>query len=599
MGLAACSGPADKILPNVVVILTDDQGYEDLSAHGNPVLRTPCLDSFREQAVRFSDFHSAPMSTATRGQLMTGVDALRNGASNVSSGRTFLRPDLPTMGEIFRDAGYRTALFGKWHLGETFPYNPENRGFEYTLRFPSSHIGSIPDVWGNDYFDDTYICNGKQETVSGYCTDVFFSRASQWVGDCADKGEPFFLYLAPNAPHGPFNAPQPYVDSVHERMLKADSLGVRSKRMKDLEVYLAMIECLDENIGRFLGMLDERGLADNTVVVFMTDNGSVLDTYVPNPSRRGKKGQMYDGGHRVPCFIRWNRGFAGGRDIDGLSEVQDILPTLLDLCGIRPPEGTRFDGVSLAPALREGKPLPERTLCVNYSKMPTMFAYPSPYGTAQARRGETVVMKGSWRLVADRELYNISDDPLQKKDVFSEYPEVVESLRREAGRWWEGVSQDANRKGVTYIGIPGTGDVALTSCEWVNVFTDQQSQVMKGTRRNSYWLLDIAREGRYRFELRRWPRELDMPLRGAPLGGNACDVATAKILIASGASTFEGLEAGGKTVSATRAVSDGDVFSAFEFDLPAGPAVLHTWFDDSAKEPLFGAYYVYVSVVGE
>lgn len=606
LSLAACAGPAEKNLPNVVVILTDDQGYDDLSAHGNPILRTPALDSLRESAVRMADFHSAPMSTATRGQLMTGVDALRNGAANVSSGRAFLRTDLPTMGEIFRDAGYSTALFGKWHLGETWPYNPESRGFDETLRFPSSHIGSIPDTWGNDYFDDTYIHNGVGEVVSGYCTDVFFSRAAKWTSDRIDEGRPFFLYLAPNAPHGPFHAPQSYIDSVHERMLDAEALGVRSKRMKDLEVYLAMIECLDENIGRFLGMLDEKGVAGNTIVVFMTDNGSVLESYVPNPSRRGKKGQMYEGGHRVPCFIRWSGVLEGGRDIEGLSEVQDILPTLLDLCGLKAPKGASFDGVSFASALRGEKSLPDRTLFINYSKMPTMFAYPSPYGTAQARRGETVALRGPWRLVADNELYNIADDPLQKKNVASEYPSVVGSLRKAADRWWKDIEPDANRKGVTLVGDPAAGEVKLTACEWVDVFTDQQSQVLKGTRRNSYWLLQVASEGRYRFELRRWPRELDIPLRGCPEGGNACDVATAKILLTFGDSgfsgqpddsAFEALKTGGRVESATRKVADGDLFSAFEFDLPAGPAVLHTWFDDSAREPLFGAYYVYITPI--
>jgi len=596
LGIASCVAPAPEQKPNVVVILTDDQGYEDISAHGNPILKTPRLDAFRSQSVRLSDFHSAPMSTATRGQLLTGVDALRNGASNVSSGRTFLRPDLPTLSEIFRENGYRTALFGKWHLGETFPYNPENRGFEETLRFPSSHIGSIPDVWGNDYFDDTYIHNGVPESVSGYCTDVFFSRAAQWASDRIDEGSPFFLYLAPNAPHGPFHAPQSYVDSVHERMLKADSLGVHSKRMKDLEVYLAMIECLDWNIGSFLDMLDSKGVSQNTVVIFMTDNGSVLESYVPNPSRRGKKGQMLEGGHRVPCFIRWSGTLEPG-DVGGLAQVQDILPTLLDLCGMDAPKGAHFDGVSLAPALLERKLLPDRTLCINYSKMPTFFAYPSPYGTAQARMEETLVLRGPWRLLSDSRLYNIDDDPLQTRDIAQERPDIVQSLRRDARRWWKGLAADANRKGVTYIGIPGVDEVELTSCEWVNVFTDQQSQVLKGTRRNSYWMLEAARPGRYRFELRRWPRQLGIPLRDAPDGGKACDVSSAKILVSFGAPSFEDLESSGSTFSATGKVADGDLCASFELDLPAGPAVLHTWFDDSAKEPLFGAYYVYVSCV--
>ena len=202
--------------PNVILVLTDDQGYGDFFCHGNPVLKTPNLDRLHDQSIRFTDFHVAPMCTPTRGQLLTGVDALRNGAMNVSSGRTLLRRDIPTMPQIFAVNGYRTAMFGKWHLGDNYPYRPQDRGFQESLWFPSSHISSAPDFWNNDYFDDVYVRNGKRQAVNGYCTDVFFREAMQWMGERADRREPFFCYLPLNAPHGPLFVPAKYPRTVCE-----------------------------------------------------------------------------------------------------------------------------------------------------------------------------------------------------------------------------------------------------------------------------------------------------------------------------------------------------------------------------------------------
>ena len=173
--------PEAPVPPNVIIVMTDDQGYGDLSAHGNPILKTPNLDQLASQSIRLTDFHVAPMCTPTRGQLMSGRDALDNGAMNVSSGRAILRKTIPTMANFFAGAGYRTALFGKWHLGDNYPYRPQDRGFEETLTFPSSHMSSAPDYWNNDYFDDFYRHNGQLQQYPGYSTDVFFAEAMEWM----------------------------------------------------------------------------------------------------------------------------------------------------------------------------------------------------------------------------------------------------------------------------------------------------------------------------------------------------------------------------------------------------------------------------------
>ena len=179
--LCAFAGNQKSEKPNVIVIMTDDQGYPELSIHGNPILKTPNLDRFAESSVRFGNFHAAPMCAPTRGQLMTGMDAAANGLVNVSSGRAFLKPELPTMGDIFRANGYKTGVFGKWHLGANYPYRPQDRGFEESVWFSSSHIGSVSDYWGNDYFDDTYRYNGKLQKYNGYCTDVFFGESKKFT----------------------------------------------------------------------------------------------------------------------------------------------------------------------------------------------------------------------------------------------------------------------------------------------------------------------------------------------------------------------------------------------------------------------------------
>ena len=265
--------------PNVILIITDDQGYGDLACHGNPVALTPNLDHLHAESVRLTDFHVAPMCTPTRGQLLTGLDACRNGALNVSSGRTLLRSDLPTMADLFRDAGYATGCFGKWHLGDNYPYRPQDRGFDETLWFPSSHITSVPDHWENSYFDDVYSHNGERKRFEGYCTEVFFDAALDWVDVQKQQKNQFFLFLPTNAPHAPLFVPQADYDAVeahfteNEDQLPPDLWpDTRSRIIR----FLAMIYNLDRQIGRLRDYLDEQDLARDTLVIFMTDIGSTF-----------------------------------------------------------------------------------------------------------------------------------------------------------------------------------------------------------------------------------------------------------------------------------------------------------------------------------
>jgi len=585
--------------PNVIVVMTDDQGYGDLSCHGNPVLSTPHLDALHSQSVRLTDFHVAPMCTPTRGQLLTGIDAARNGAINVSSGRTLLKADLPTMADLFAAGGYRTGIFGKWHLGDNFPFRPQDRGFEETLWFPSSHINSTPDVWDNDYFDDTYQRNGQAVTYQGYCTDVFFAEAIAWMKRRAEAEEPFFAYLPTNAPHSPYWLPEKYSSAMERDFAEWEASGKAPEfppqKRREVIDFLGMIKNIDDNVGKLTDFLDAEGIADDTVVIFLTDNGSTKgQDYFP-AGMRGRKTQLWEGGHRVPCFVRWPAGgLSGGRDVGGLTQVQDLLPTLLSLCEIDSDRLARenFDGLDLSTVLRdESNIVDDRMLVINYSRMPFGFDYPSPDSPSVMRREGAGVLWKRWRWLEDRELYDLTSDPLQQQDVAAEHPDVVAKMRAHLDQWWQVVGAGANEPQRVVIGDEAENPMLLTACEWLDVFIDQQQQIRRGDRKNGWWELEVAEAGEYEFELRRWPRDADLALSagvaatevadGVLEAGVALPIAWARMKLGTGPMLRKKVGKQQKAVMFSRV-------------LPAGPIRLHTWFEDADRQAILGAYYVYV-----
>ncbi len=588
--LVVAARTAKAAAPNVIVVMTDDQGYGDLSFHGNPAVRTPRLDELARESIRLADFHVAPMCTPTRGQLLTGLDALRNRAMNVSSGRALLKRGLPTMASLFAERGYRTGMFGKWHLGDNYPYRPQDRGFLGTLWFPSSHIGSVPDYWENDYFDDVYWHNGKRERFNGYSTDVFFSKAMEWIDGSKESGKPFLVYLPLNAPHAPHFVPDKYrqmaqgwIEEAAEKLPRL-SKGKRS----ELASYLGMIANIDENVGRLLKFLDDRKLANDTILVFLTDNGSTFGPDYFNAGMRGGKTSLFEGGHRVPCFIRWPGGLGKDRDVDELTEVQDLLPTLLDLCHLKPANDVRFDGASLAGLLRgEEERLPDRMLVVNYSRMPK--ADESPPGSIPRKEGAAVLWR-KWRLLNARELYDLASDPGQDRDVSAAHPDVVAKMKEHLDRWWEGLGPDVAAFERVVIGNAKENPTTLSSCEWGDVFVDQQRQVRQGVRRNGVWHLEAEGVGRYEFSLFRWPPESELALTAAvpvtrvtdgeyPVG-MSLPIRAARLQVAG-------------TDVVNQAVADGHSIR-FEVELSAGPQDLKATFLDGDHHEMCGAYYVVV-----
>ena len=589
--------------PNVLVIMTDDQGYPEISAHGNPVLQTPNLDRLHSQSIRLCDYHVAPMCTPTRGQLLTGLDAARNGAVNVSSGRALIREEVPIMANYFGDAGYSTGVFGKWHLGANYPYRPQDRGFQESVWYPSSSIPSVPAYWGNDYFDDVYMHNGKEKQFKGYCADVFFDEAKRFMSESAKKKKPFLCYLATNTPHGPFWPKEKDRKAIAQVLADSKFDHLNDGLKNRLSLYLGMIRNIDWNMGKLMKFLDDKGLTDDTILIFKTDNGSLLGPQYFNAGMRGKKTEIWEGGHRVPCFIRWPKGGLGEpRDIGGLTQVQDILPTLLDLCQIKPKKKTIFDGMSLASVLKGKKQVSEdRILIINYSRMPGFSNYPSPHSQTQMRADQAAVLWKRWRLLEDRELYDLQSDPMQKKNVIDQHPEVVAKMRKPLYEWWEGVKDLANEaQNAAIVGTQYENPTKLSATEWLDVFVDQQGQIRRGVLKNGYWLIEVARAGEYEIELRRWPKEADGTVSGSlPDGSGTALPINQAMLFVSGHNhlsisqkksyQFEGL---------TKRVNPKDKGVTFTMNLKKGPAALHTWFKGK-DELMLSAYYVYLTRKGD
>jgi arylsulfatase A-like enzyme len=475
VGAAAAARQAERAgrRTNVLLILTDDQGYGDIHSHGNDVLDTPHMDALAASGARFDRFFVSPVCAPTRASLLTGRYHPRTGCFGVASGEETMRSDEVTIAEILQAAGYATACFGKWHNGAHYPHHPNGQGFEEYLGICCGH-------W-NNYFDTEMEHNGEPTATKGYVNDVLTDAALAFIERHRER--PWLAYLAYNTPHSPFQVPDRYFDKYKRRGLD-DRLAA---------IY-GMVESLDDCLGRLLARLDALRLADDTLVVFLTDNG-------PNGARanggmRGQKGSVHEGGVRVPCFVRWPGRIAPGTVVKPIAAHIDLLPTLVELTGVPMLRTEPLDGVSLVPLLT-GKAAgwPDRQLF-------TFFGASGAVRTPQYR----LTVEG--RRVG---LYDMLADPDERRDIAGEKPEVARELKAAfdakradvnrglAGRLPIPVGHE-QRKLVEMPAVEGTWTGGLQlggrhpNNNWLTAWTNLSATVT--------WDLDVVHAGPYEASVR-------------------------------------------------------------------------------------------------
>jgi arylsulfatase len=433
--LARGSGAAELAgsRPNIVLILTDDQGYGDLSCHGNPILKTPNLDAMHAGSRRFTDFHVSPTCSPTRCSLMTGRHEFKSGVTHTILERERMSLKATTIAQVLKSAGYTTGIFGKWHLGDEPERWPDKRGFDEMYIHGAGGIGqtypgSCGDAPGNHYLNPAILHNGTFEKTQGYCTDLFFGQALKWIDSQRGK-KPFFAYITPNAPHAPLECPPGY-EGLYAGKVPPDTAK-----------YFGMIANIDDNVGRLMARLKDWGLERQTLVIFMNDNGGTGGLRVYNAGMRTGKGSPYNGGTRAASFWFWPGMIAPG-DVDALAAHIDVFPTLAELAGAMLPEElkAKLDGRSLLPLLKDAKaPWPERYLFTHVGRWEKGQALQSKYRQCSVRSGPYILVSASRTGEKHWELYDLKADPGEKNDIAAEHPEVVKRLEAAYDQWWNEV----------------------------------------------------------------------------------------------------------------------------------------------------------------
>lgn len=571
--------------PNVILIVTDDQGYYDVGRNGNKLIDTPNLDAMYDNSIRLEDYHTDPMCAPTRASILTGQYSMRVGVWSTLNGRYYLNKDSKTMANYFKDAGYKTSLFGKWHMGDNYPYRPCDRGFDEVVSFGGGVVGEIPDYWDNDYFDDSYVKNGELKKFEGYCTDVWFDETLQFIEE--NQKKPFFCYLPTNAPHDPYNVDPKYKEPYLKKGLSDTISG-----------FYGMITNIDDNIGRLNDKLLELGILDNTIIIFMGDNGSsgivtdkngfVIDGF--NGNMRGKKGQVFEGAHKNSCFIKWTGGKLGKpHSVDGLTSHMDLLPTLLDCCNIKSSE--KFDGISMFDSLNAGETHIniDREMIVHRMQLD----YPEKYR-------DFTVLTDKYRFIKTKNddkdsfmIFDMKDDFSQTKNIALDNPELVRKFMQFYSDWWTDVTVNGQYD-YSFINIGHDNEETFLTCHsWHGNknMAYSQTHIREGIDGSGYWTLDVEQAGKYTIELRRWPKETGFLLRDSVAEipknerthlrpeGKVYEISKALLSICDNTHILE--------------LDGTEKYAKFTLDLKEGKTKLQTWFMCSDNECL-GAYYVYI-----
>ncbi|QDV69253.1 Arylsulfatase [Rosistilla carotiformis] len=565
----------------IVFVLVDDIGYGDIDVLYPSVLETPNIDALYRESLRLTDFHVGSTCAPSRGSIMTGRAINAGGVWHTIAGRELLRENEQTMAEVFRANGWRTAIFGKWHLGDGYPYSPRFRGFDLAVVHGGGGVGQGPDYWMNDYYSDVdfdgkptaadvYWENGKTFEADKFCTDYWFDRSKEFIKQSVAEGKRFFCYLPTNAAHSPFNAPHGF------------------KKGFD-----GLIENVDENMGRMDEFLAAEGIQDDVLVIFSTDNGTTGSRL---GGLRQRKGSHYDGGHNVPCFWRWKKGGIGGssesaRDVASLTAGMDLLPTFMDLWGLKRPDGgLPLHGISLKEMLLSDDYTPQqRTLIIDTQREADLVKW----RRACVLRDEVEEGKitHKWRLIqgkpkSKQELYDFLVDRDTNDNIIEGNDATVASLAASYDAWWDDVSAGWEAFPPFVVDDRKEPELTLYAHSWIGTSMTpwNQSHIVQGAAGTGTHSIRFDSSGRYQIELRRWPREDGGAIAGKSSTGAGKVIPATKARVALG-----------KVGEATKAINPQDDAVVFEMEVPAGEATtLTTALLDDDDKVLNGAFYVYI-----
>ncbi|WP_346882876.1 arylsulfatase [uncultured Algibacter sp.] len=461
--------------PNIIIMMTDDQGYGDIGAHGNPYLKTPHMESIGKQGIEMTHFFSYPNCSASRAALLTGRYPYRTGVTAVTQVDHFMNTSETTIAEVLSDNGYRTGIFGKWHLGDNTPMRPIDQGFQETLVHKGGGIGQAAGPAGNTYFDPVLEHNGTSKTYKGYCDDIFTEAALDFMSK--KEGKPFFTYLATNLPHFPLQVPERRAEPFRKMGLHEDNA-----------LTYGMIDNIDYNVGRVLDKLKALGIEDNTIVIFLSDNGprhrrTKNDSY---PGRwvanlRGTKTSVYDAGIRVPFYVKWPSKIKADKQTSNMGAIIDIFPTLLDAAQIEAPKNIHIDGESLLPLWTKNKSdnLKERDFVVQMHYGPTPFKYmhfslrtpkyklvsPHNFPHGIVHQPTDFELKN---VLKNLELYNVEKDPSERINIAKNNPDIVDEMLSRYENWFDEVTEERDAKGIQkiYLGTKTQPHVTLSRFDW-------------------------------------------------------------------------------------------------------------------------------------
>ena len=586
--------------PNVIFVMPDDISHHAFSYYNPTGPRTPNIDKFAEESVRLTDFHVSPTCAPTRAALMTGRFNDVTGVWHTIYGRNQLRKDEITMADVFKHNGYATGLFFKWHLGDNYPFRPKDRGFEYVAWTKGGGTGQQPDYWGNTNNSASAWVNDKvvkmtdeDDGIEGaFTTNFFFNRAMEFMSDNIEKKKPFFAYIPTATAHDPHYMPPDARD------------GVRA--------LTATIENIDKNMGRLIKFLDDKKIADNTILIFTTDNGS--STFL-----RGRKGSFYDGGTRVPCFVRWPGGDLGGkgkgRDFTPLTAHIDWLPTFMDMFGLKDvpnrPDKLKIHGQSFKPLLDSdptNDPAEYKNRAVTICNMRTEDV--RKFRAFSVKKdiwdGDKIVHK--WRLCrngerSNWELYDVLIDEKQTQNLIgnSAHETIVKELQQEYEKWWALVKERSDEYTRIIVGHPAEPVTRINAHDGhiLNSSPWNQGHVAGGSGRTTFVAIEFEKDGTYQFDLRRWPKEVqdECTLTTAPAGavfGGTRPRATA--IKSAGLKIYHGNTVYVDEKKDANPDADGVVFTVK--DLPKGPAFIEAQFYGSNGKVICPVYYTYAGLDG-